>query len=669
MSNRKRNFTITKFEDNDIYNDNIIDDIFNFDKNDTEIYKENKETNNLDIVNSLDAHIICENDFEITKEIENHIIEEDINSEKIHIYQCIDEIDTFVINSSNIYTLSVLGLIDKLILKYNFKINNVKNYISSSFGTIVSLYFAFGYSPKDILLIFFEKIKLNGNILNIHKKYGIFELDIFIDELLKPLFDKIGYIPTLMDIYKETGKNIVFLSYNLTLHKSAYFDFKNNPNDKIDILVKTCCNIPIIFTKYLYNYDMYIDYTFISKNIEDELYNTILHNDINEKVIHNYKRCVFDINILKKEYNDVKNMNISEYIFYIFELLSNQKEKKHYNEKEINITIDTEMYDVTLFLDNTQRCNELIKLYNCGFDKECEFVNINFQNNHDKYSENKSKNNFEGVVFSGGGANNSILLGMYKYIYDEGIIFNKDIKVLVGTSAGSILSALLSMNFEPTETIKFFFEFKLTENIQNSLKNMSIVDSIQNKGMINNNILLNYLENILIKYNDGIIPTLLDIKNKYNKELVCVTYNITKNRVEYLNYENSPELLITHACVMSSCIPILFNPFEYKNNLYLDGCIGSNFPIEYTYQHENINFACFGFDNKYNYGNLLEYLMSIMYVKRSIIENKNIENTENCEYFIYNQLFNTVNPISSNKNELFNIYINGYNYMKEKFRK
>jgi len=658
MSNCKRNFTITKFEDSDISNKDETDDILDFYSDNTKTYKEKNETKILDTVESPS---------EINQLISQNIIEEDINNEKIHIFQCIDEIDTFVINSSNIYTLSVLGLIDKLIIKYNFKINNVKNYISSSFGTLVSVYLAFGYLPKDILLIFFEKIKLNGNILNIHQKYGIFELDIFIDELLKPLFDKIGYIPTLMDIYKETGKNIVFLSYNLTLHKSAYFDFKNNPNDRIDILVKTCCNIPIIFTKYLYNEHEYTDYTFISTNNlipcdnNDVTYYTITSQN-NEELISINKRLVFDVNITKNTCNDIKNMNIAEYIFYIFESLYNQNIKKQYGSKELNITINTNSYDITLFMDNTQRYKELIKLYEYGFKTQCEFLFKTIEKKEEKHIC-KKQIHFDGVVFSGGGMNVFSLAGMYDYLYRN---YKNNIKILIGTSSGSMMSCLLAMNFEPNYVYKFISEFKFSENIQNSLKNIYITESIQNKGLINNNIILNYLENVFTKYNNGIIPTFLDIKNKYDKELVCVTYNITKNKLEYLNYKNSPDLLVTYACVMSSCIPIIFNPFEYKNNLYVDGFIGSNFPVEYTSKYKDLNFACFGFDTKINsHSNIVEYLMKILYEKININEKRKIDlNMKNCEFFIYNKVTNS-NPLFISKEEMLKKYNDGYSYISK----
>jgi NTE family protein len=138
--------------------------------------------------------------------------------------------------------------------------------------------------------------------------------------------------------------------------------------------------------------------------------------------------------------------------------------------------------------------------------------------------------------------------------------------------------------------------------------------------------------------------------------------------LEYLNYKNSPDLLVTYACVMSSCIPIVFNPFEYKNNLYLDGCVLSNFPVEYTSEYKNINFACFGFNNKvYSlFDNILEHLMKIFYEKANINENEKMDsNIENCEYFIYTGI-NKYNPLIVNEKELLDMYNNGYKCMMEK---
>jgi len=120
-----------------------------------------------------------------------------------------------------------------------------------------------------------------------------------------------------------------------------------------------------------------------------------------------------------------------------------------------------------------------------------------------------------------------------------------------------------------------------------------IVSFLDKKYLCSNQQLLAKCDQIFTQFNNGEIPTLLDIYNKYNKELVCVTYNLTKGKVEYLNYENSPDLLVTHAMTMTSCIPILFNPFEYKGCLYIDGCIISNFSIEYVQFYPDKHFLGF----------------------------------------------------------------------------
>ena len=78
----------------------------------------------------------------------------------------------------------------------------------------------------------------------------------------------------------------------------------------------------------------------------------------------------------------------------------------------------------------------------------------------------------------------------------------------------------------------------------------------------------------------GFLPTLKDIHDKFNKNLICCTYNITLNRTEYISYENNPDLPCIIALKMSSNLPLIFENFLYNGNLYIDGGIGDNFPID-----------------------------------------------------------------------------------------
>ena len=116
--------------------------------------------------------------------------------------------------------------IDKLLISNRLNLDNIKNYVSSSLGTIVILYLSFKYRPKEIIQIFYNNLLfVNDNIVNIVNTFGIFEITCFINKLLEPLYMKLGYIPTLKDIYNLTNINCVFIGYNFTKSKIIIYNY------------------------------------------------------------------------------------------------------------------------------------------------------------------------------------------------------------------------------------------------------------------------------------------------------------------------------------------------------------------------------------------------------------------------------------------------------------
>jgi NTE family protein len=77
----------------------------------------------------------------------------------------------------------------------------------------------------------------------------------------------------------------------------------------------------------------------------------------------------------------------------------------------------------------------------------------------------------------------------------------------------------------------------------------------------------------------GRYVTLGELSKIYNKKLICVTYNMTEQKTEYLSSDNYSELPCLVAIRMSSNIPLVFQPFKYMGNYYIDGGITDNFPI------------------------------------------------------------------------------------------
>jgi hypothetical protein len=217
---------------------------------------------------------------------------------------------------------------------------------------------------------------------------------------------------------------------------------------------------------------------------------------------------------------------------------------------------------------------------------------------------------------------------------DNSIINFNDIDTYIGTSAGSFVCSMLALNFKIEEVIDVYVN-EISKKLNFNIHNVNIIERLNEKSIYPNKLLIECFEIIFIKYRDGNIPSLLDIKNNYGKNIIFTVYNVTKNKLEYLNYENSPDLLVTQACAMSSCIPYVFNPIEYKKSCYIDGGIKSNYSIEITNKYYNKKFIGFGLTYLSNYSrmNLFEFLLYFIQENSRKYQNIKIKKALNCDSY------------------------------------
>jgi predicted acylesterase/phospholipase RssA len=635
------------------------------------IRQRNKQYNeeNLSTIfeNKEDEKLSCQH-------LDNSTKNNDINN----ITENFENINTLVFSSSEMYILSILGYIDKLIENNNFNLNNINTFVSSSIGTIVIVYLSFGYTPKEILGIFFEYIEFkNDSIFNIYKTYGIFDTSYFIDKLLYPLLLKLGYIPTLNEIYKLTNKDCIFVSYCLNKSKVVTYSYKTHLDIKINELIKNCCVVPIFLKKNdnvhgkEFVDDIHIDYSFI----DNREYKYTKSDDLNT--------LFFRVNIIDKSIFYNKNTNFFDYLKQLISIAQNKvivSEDSNYKNL-INIDLNINSYEQLLLLDNEKRYKVLMNLYCYGYDVNfsIELNNENCTNNVNNYRENE--NNYQGIVIAGGGTNVFCLLGCIEYCLQNNIINLSNINVIIGTSAGSVLAVILAMGFNFEEMIELYLKLDLNSKFNidisdiNVVNNINIFERINEKSIYSNKILLEMYEKVFIEKNNGIIPTLLDIKNKYNKELVFGVYNLTTNKLEYLNYLNSPDLLVTRGCAMSSCIPIVFNPIEYNRCFYIDGGLKENYPISATCNYSNINFIGFplNFSSNYTNMNFIEYLIYFMFENARNNQDKLIHKSQNCKSYCFDIVYDNnrkgQNLFCVNKEIILEYVNNGMSFMKTEFEK
>lgn len=157
-----------------------------------------------------------------------------------------------------------------------------------------------------------------------------------------------------------------------------------------------------------------------------------------------------------------------------------------------------------------------------------------------------------GIVLSGGGIRGIAHLGVLKAFSNHGIQFSH----ISGTSAGSIAGSLFAAGIDPEEGLDIFLKTKLWQFIRPALGSLGLIN-IENTG------------NIFKKY----FPE--DSFESLKIHLTIATVNFSQGKLVY--FTKGP---LIRAIQASSCIPGAFKPITIDNQMYVDGGVLNNFPVE-----------------------------------------------------------------------------------------
>lgn len=269
---------------------------------------------------------------------------------------------------------------------------------------------------------------------------------------------------------------------------------------------------------------------------------------------------------------------------------------------------------------------------------------------------------YDTLVLSGGGMKGLCTLGALQWLLDSDYLLN--IRNYIGTSIGAIICYLLIIGYSPMEVTALVCSKKITEKL-------SIIDFnaiIKGKSALDFSLLFNELEKATID-KVGTLFTMKNLYEQFHKKLVCVTYNVSDNQVEYISYENYPNIPCLTALRMSSNIPLIFEEFKYLGKFYIDGGIVDNFPFEYaTMIGKNIlgiNLTSEIYLKPRSECDIKEYLYNMLNL---CFKKKNI-NYDNTTHKIIDIEISHLNMISFNisTKEKLDLFSSGFTQISKKF--
>ena len=196
------------------------------------------------------------------------------------------------------------------------------------------------------------------------------------------------------------------------------------------------------------------------------------------------------------------------------------------------------------------------------------------------------KKKYNTLILSGGGIRGFAILGSLQYLLSNEKLGH--VEKYIGTSIGAILSVIVIIGYEPTEIMILFIQ----RNYLKKFGSYSLLQALKGNGFLSFDDFGKILEELVLE-KVGFIPTLAELFEKYKKTLLCLTFNYTKRREEVLSHVSHPDLSVLDALRMSSNVPFVFDRFVLENDVYFDGFLSNNFPINLISEEDvGIGISC-----------------------------------------------------------------------------
>jgi len=236
------------------------------------------------------------------------------------------------------------------------------------------------------------------------------------------------------------------------------------------------------------------------------------------------------------------------------------------------------------------------------------------------------------LVIPGGGPMGFKALGALQHLEITGFWNINDIKSIYATSAGAIISVLLSLKFD-WESINDYILLRPWHETY-SVNINQIFDAYSKKGLFDENSINTFFKPFFDTKDLQLTMTMVEFYEYTNIELHFFSLEVNSFEVVDINYKTFPDIPVIRAVHMSCAIPMIITPVCFDNKCFVDGGVASNYPIKFCIENEkNLN-EIFGIKNIYNENenNIVNNESTMLDYVMHFIINQIVKNSNNYSY-------------------------------------
>ena len=213
------------------------------------------------------------------------------------------------------------------------------------------------------------------------------------------------------------------------------------------------------------------------------------------------------------------------------------------------------------------------------------------------------------LVFSGGGIKGLIFVGCLRALEESGIIDH--ITSFAGTSAGSIMAMLFSLGYRYMDLREIFMkmDFEKTHDINSD----SIFNYFQNYGFETGNEIIRIMRIFVKRKLGNELATFQDAYQATGKKLIITGTCLNTRECCYFSHISHPDMAIVEAISISIAVPFIFIARHIGDDIYVDGGISDNFPLDaFEDKNDVLGFLLQGTNQRMNIQGLDEYAKAMV---------------------------------------------------------
>lgn len=206
----------------------------------------------------------------------------------------------------------------------------------------------------------------------------------------------------------------------------------------------------------------------------------------------------------------------------------------------------------------------------------------------------------EHLVFSGGGHILFKMLGIVESLLETNTISFSNIKTIYGTSAGSIIGAMLCIGYHKKINHLINYFIKRPWHTVFSIQVSDIISLYQTKGIFSADKILTCFKPLFDANDIPLTITLSELYILSSVELHFITFEVNAYKTVDISHLSHPHLSVLSAIQMSCGIPLLVTPVCIDGQCFIDGGVEYNYPLEFCIRSGHDINTILGFKTVYD---------------------------------------------------------------------